>query len=156
MKAAKRVGVVGSFGASDVVRDDAPYAYVHARWNQGTAEWDRVLVTAPYPHDPVMAVLLELAPVVSSLLSMIGAIGIDANIAPFRAPPSYWLDRCSGGGGGHAIIHGCRPCGADVIVIDIFGIAARDWSPVLDARMVPVAAQLHSTLAAVYAPWRPS
>jgi hypothetical protein len=156
MRTPKRAGVVGSFCASNVEQDAAPYAYVHARWNQIAAEWSGVIVTAPYPHDPVMAILLDLVPVMSSFLSMIGSFGLYANIAPFRGPPSYWLDRCAGGGGQHAILHGCRPCGADVIVIDIFGVAARDWSPALEARAVPVALQLHSALAAIYAPWRPT
>lgn len=140
----------------DHAADGAPYAYINARWNQGVAEWDRVLVTAPYPREPVMEVLLTLTPALSSLLSMIGASGIDALIAPFREPPAYWLDRCAGSGSAHAIIHGCRPCGADVLIIDVLGIRASDWSAALDARFTPFALQMHADLSVALALWRPS
>lgn len=136
--------------------DVTPYAYVNARWSQSTGEWDRVLVTEPWPREPAMEVLLGLAPALSSLLGMIGASGLAALIAPLRAPPSYWLDRCAGGGSANAVVHGCRPCGADVLIIDVFGIRASDWSAALDARITPFALRLHAELSAVLAPWRPS
>lgn len=132
--------------------DAAPYAYVNARWNQGAAEWDRVLVTVPYPREPVVNVLLGLAPALSSLLSMIGASGLDAVVAPFREPPAYWLDRCAGAGHANAVIHGCRPCGADVLILDVLGVRASDWSAALDARLTPFALRMHAELAAVFAP----
>lgn len=135
--------------------DDTPYAYINARWNQGAAAWDRILVTAPYPQKPVIEVLLALTPTLSSLLPMIGASGIDALIAPFREPPTYWLDRCAGSSNTHAIVHGCRPCGADVLIIDVFGVRASDWSAALDARITPFALRLHAEMSAALAPWRP-
>ena len=98
-----------------------------------------------------MKVLLGLAPALSSLLGMFGAIGIAALIAPLRAPPSYWLDRWAGGGSANAVVHGCRPCGADVVIVDVLGIRASDWSSAMDARLVPFALRMHAALAAVFA-----
>lgn len=130
--------------------DVTPYAYVNARWRQSTGEWDRVLVTEPWPREPAMDVLLGVAPALSSLLAMIGASGLALLIAPLRAPPSYWLDRCAGGGSANAVVHGCRPCGADVVIIDVLGVRACDWSSALDAQIIPFALRLHAEMAAVF------
>lgn len=131
-------------------RDTSPYAYVDARWEHG--QWDRLMVTKPYPVDPVADALRAVAPAVSASLALIGVGTMTINVCPFRAAPTYWLNM----GGFSPTVLGCRPCGADVIRCDMLGMRAADWTAAMEGRLTPVATLVHAALAEVFAPWRPT
>lgn len=144
-KTVKRFGM-------EYAADDAPYAYVEARWDQRDRTWTRVLVTAPYQRQPVIDAVHGFSPTMGNLLSQIGAVGANIHLAPFRDAPSYWFDMSTF----HPSIMGARPCGAEVIRYDVLGIQAAEWTATLDGRLRPIMQDFHARLSEVFKPWRPT